>query len=110
MIENHVQLGDPVEHRGVVVAPLFPRNNPKADYLTLEEALPLGFRITETDAAGSVPELLTFNPLDTPVLLYDGEDCSGRSRTASSTSLFSSPRRARRGSGVMRRTGALACS
>ena len=52
MIENSIQLGDPVEHRGVVIAPLFPRNDPTAEYLTLEEALPLGFRITEIDAAG----------------------------------------------------------
>jgi hypothetical protein len=60
-----------------VIAPLFPRNNPKAEYLTLEDALPLGFRITEIDAAGSVPELLAFNPLDAPVLLYDGEELLG---------------------------------
>lgn len=77
VIENTIQLGEPVEHRGVVIAPLFPRNNPKADYLMLEEALALGFRITEVDAAGSVPELLAFNPLDKPVLLYDGEELLG---------------------------------
>ena len=77
MIENSIQLGDPVEHRGIVIAPLFPRNDPRAEYLTLEEALPLGFRITEIDAAGSVPELLAFNPLETPVLLYDGEELLG---------------------------------
>ena len=57
MIENSIQLGDPVEHRGVMIAPLFPRNDPRAEYLTLEEALPLGFRITEVDEAGSVPGL-----------------------------------------------------
>src|SRR5436190_20789891 len=77
MIENSIQLGDLVEHRGVVIAPLYPRNDPRAEYLTLEEALPLGFRITEVDAAGSVPELLAFNPLETPVLLYDGEELLG---------------------------------
>ena len=68
MIENSIQLGDPVKHRGLVITPLFPLNNPSTEYLTLEEALPLGFSITEVDAAGSVPELLAFNPLDTPVL------------------------------------------
>ena len=77
MIENSIQLGDLVEHRGVVIAPLFPQNDPKAEYLTLEEALPLGFRISEVNAAGSVPELLAFNPLDAPVLLYDGEELLG---------------------------------
>ena len=77
MFDSIIQLGDPVEHRGIVIAPLFPRSDPKADYLTLEEALPLGFRITEVDAAGSVPELLAFNPLEKPVLLYDGEELLG---------------------------------
>jgi hypothetical protein len=77
MIENIIQLGDPVKHRGLVITPLFPLNNPSAEYLTLEEALPLGFSITEVDAAGSVPELLAFNPLDTPILLYDGEELLG---------------------------------
>ena len=62
MIEESIQLGDPVEHRGIVIAPLYPRNNPKADYLTLEEALPLGFQITEVDEAGSVPELVARQP------------------------------------------------
>lgn len=77
MIEQSIQLGEPVEHRGVVIAPLYPRADPKAEYVTVEEALPLGFRITEIDATGSVPELLAFNPLDTAVLLYDGEELLG---------------------------------
>src|SRR5262245_2364698 len=77
MIENSIQLGDPVTHRSIVIAPLFPRNDPKVEYATLAEALPLGFRITEVDAAGSVPELLAHNPLETSVLLYDGEELLG---------------------------------
>ena len=72
-----IQLGDAVEHGGVVIAPLFPRNDPRAAYLTLDEAIPLGFHVTELDAAGSVPELLARNPLDSNVLLYDGEELLG---------------------------------
>jgi ARG and Rhodanese-Phosphatase-superfamily-associated Protein domain len=72
-----IQLGEPVAHRGVVVAPLFPREQPRAQYLTLEEALPLGFRVAEVDAAGSVPELAVVNPLESNVLLYDGEELLG---------------------------------
>jgi hypothetical protein len=72
-----IQLGEPVEHRGVVIAPLFPRRRPHAAYLTLEQALPLGFRVSELHAAGSVPELLAFNPLEANVLLYDGEELLG---------------------------------
>src|SRR5713101_8287413 len=71
------QLGDAVEHRGVVIAPLFPRTDPRGEYLTLEQAVPLGFHVTELDAAGSVPELLAKNPLDHNVLLYDGEELLG---------------------------------
>jgi hypothetical protein len=72
-----IQLGEPVQHRGVVVAPLFPRRQPRAEYLTLEEAIPLGFRIGEIDAAGTVPELFVSNPLESDVLLYDGEELLG---------------------------------
>jgi hypothetical protein len=72
-----IQLGDAVERRGVVIAPLFPRTDPRAEYLTLEQAVPLGFHVTELDAAGSVPELLAKNPLDANVLLYDGEELLG---------------------------------
>jgi hypothetical protein len=45
--------------------------------VTLDEALPLGFRITEIDEGGSVPELLVVNPLEANVLLYDGEEILG---------------------------------
>ena len=71
------QLGDPVEHRGIVIAPLFPTTNPLAAYITLDEALPRGLRISETSEAGSVPELAVVNPPDEAVLLYDGEELVG---------------------------------
>jgi hypothetical protein len=71
------QLGEPGEHRGVVVTPLFPARDPMAAYLTLDEALPLGLAISETSVAGSVPEIAVRNPLDRDVLLYDGEELVG---------------------------------
>jgi hypothetical protein len=71
------QLGEAVEHRGVVVAPLFPTRDPACEYVTLDEALPRGLAITETSDAGSVPELSVRNPLDAHVLLYDGEELVG---------------------------------
>ena len=49
------QIGEPVEHRGIVIAPLFPARDPVAGYITLDEALPRGLTITETSEAGSVP-------------------------------------------------------
>ena len=74
MILDRVQIGDRVEHRGIVVAPLFPRSDPVTQYITLDEALPQGLRIREVDDAGTVPELVVENPLDSRVLLYDGEE------------------------------------
>ena len=71
------QLGEPVEHRGIVVTPLFPHRDPVAAYITLDEALPRGLHIDETSDAGSVPELVVENPLDSAVLLYDGEELVG---------------------------------
>lgn len=77
MIETSIQLGEPVEHRGIVIAPLFPRRTPDAAYVTLEQALPLGFRVNEVNESGSVPELVVRNPTDKDVLLYDGEELIG---------------------------------
>jgi hypothetical protein len=83
MLLETFQLGEPVEHRGIVVTPLFPRRNPVAAYLTLDEALAAGLRVTEASRGGSVPELAVENPLDADVLLYDGGSSSARSRTGS---------------------------
>lgn len=76
-VNETLQIGDPVEHRGVVIAPLFPRRQPQADYVTLEEALALGFVVREVNEAGIVPMLTVENPLDSNVLLYDGEELVG---------------------------------
>src|SRR5262249_24781848 len=72
-----IQIGDPVEHRGIVIAPLFPRLQPRAAYLTFQDAYLLGFNVEEVSAAGSVPELAVRNPLEQKVLLYDGEELLG---------------------------------
>jgi len=77
MIHDVFQLGEPKQHRGIVICPIFPRRDPVAAYLTLDEALPKGLRITETSESGSVPELVVENPLDARVLLYDGEELVG---------------------------------
>ena len=77
MIQDLTQIGEPVEHRGIVILPLFPRHDPVADYLTLDEGLAQGLRISETSDAGTVPELVVENPLAERVLLYDGEELVG---------------------------------
>ncbi len=77
MIHDLIQAGELTEHRGIVVMPLFPRHDPAAGYLTLDEGLARGLRARETSEAGSVPELVVENPLDERVLLYDGEELVG---------------------------------
>jgi ARG/rhodanese/phosphatase superfamily protein len=77
MLESTLQLGEPVAHRGIVLAPLFPRRSPAAEYVTLEDALALGLRIDEVSESGSVPQLAVANPTDANVLLYDGEELLG---------------------------------
>jgi hypothetical protein len=72
-----IQIGEPVEHRGVVLAPLFPRTQPRAQYVTLDEALGLGFQITELGDGGSVPEVLAANPTASDVIVFDGEELLG---------------------------------
>jgi hypothetical protein len=92
-----IQLGDPIEHRGIVIAPIFPRLQPVAEYVTLDEALALGFRVTEVDEVGAVPELLVDNPLEHDVLLYDGEELLGakQNRILSVTTLVHARARTR---------------
>ena len=100
-----IQLGDAVEHGGVVIAPLFPRTDPRAEYLTLDEAIPLGFHVTELDAAGSVPSWPSKNPLDSNVLLYDGEELLGAKQNSilNVTVLVPAPARRRSPSRASRR-------
>jgi hypothetical protein len=77
MLDFPFQIGEPVEHRGIVIAPLFPGRDPACAYITLDEALPQGLRISELGEGGTVPELAVRNTLGTNVLLYDGEELVG---------------------------------
>lgn len=77
MIRATIQAGKPREFRGIVITPLFPRTDPAATYITLDEALSRGLEITEVTEAGTVPELTVRNPLADRVLLYDGEELVG---------------------------------
>lgn len=72
-----IQMGEPVEHRGIVLAPLFPWTRARAQYITLEEALGVGFQVTEMAAGASVPEVLAANPSGADVIVCDGEELLG---------------------------------
>ena len=69
--------GEATTHRGITVVPLFPSAEPVVEYITLAQAVPLGFTVTEVDEDGSVGELRVHNPTPHRVLMYDGEELEG---------------------------------
>ncbi len=80
MISQHDYLHEAPHPRRACRTPRHRRSaalSAHTEYLTVEQAIPLGFQVTEIDSAGSVTELLATNPLDASVLLYDGEELLG---------------------------------
>jgi hypothetical protein len=100
-------VGEPVEHRGIVLAPLFPRSRSRSRYITLDEALGLGFRTSEVSAQGSVPEVLVTNPTGANVIVCDGEQLVGakQNRIVNVTVLVAAQQGA--DPGLLRRAGSL---
>ncbi len=74
---TELRLGVPQVRGGITIVPLLAAALPQRTYITLDQAMPLGFTVEEVDAHGHVPELLVRNPLTTDVLLYDGEEVVG---------------------------------
>jgi len=74
---THLRLGAPQTHGGITIIPLLGAALPQRAYITLDQAMPLGFTVEEIGTEGRVPELLVRNPLKTDVLLYDGEEVIG---------------------------------
>lgn len=77
MIQELIQIGERTEHRGIVVTSVYPRQDPMASYVTLDDGLAQGLLVRETSKRGSVPKLVVENPLDERVLLYDAEELVG---------------------------------
>ena len=67
----------PRSFRSLTLIPLFPHDEPSLDYVGLSHALADGLLLTEVDADGAVETLLVENPLETLVLLYEGEELVG---------------------------------
>src|SRR6266705_775103 len=70
-------LGEPTSFAGLALIPLFATEEPRLEYIGLDEAVANGFAVTEVSAAGAVGTLFVSNPLDVNVLLYDGEELVG---------------------------------
>ncbi len=71
------ELGEPASFAGLALIPLFPTDEPRLEYVGLDEAVARGLAVTEISDGGSVGTLFVSNPLDVNVLLYDGEELVG---------------------------------
>ncbi len=75
---RHVEVGVPQAHVNLTLVPLLAREAREPGYVTLDEALALGWgQVTEVGEGGHVPELLFRNTGTQPVLLLDGEQLVG---------------------------------
>ncbi len=73
-----LRVGDSLTHEGLTMHPLIREVLLNKDYLTLDEALALGFaRVHEVSELGSVPQLLFANCGEQAVFLLDGEELVG---------------------------------
>src|SRR5436305_5603317 len=70
-------VGEPAAFGGLTLVPLFPTVEPQLEYIGLDEALARGASVRELNEGGSVEMLVFDNPLDEPVLLYEGEELVG---------------------------------
>jgi hypothetical protein len=61
----------------LAVFPLIADHGPTLPYFAFQEAVRRGATLTELDSGASVNDLLVRNPLDVPVLLYEGEEVLG---------------------------------
>lgn len=71
------ELGEATSHAGLTIVPLFPLDQPRLEYIGLDEALARGLTVTEATESGAVERLLVENPLADRVLLYEGEELVG---------------------------------
>ena len=79
-------LAHPTVVGSLTVFPLLADTPPALPYVSFAEAVQRGATVTEL-AGSSVNDLHVRNPLDVPVLLYEGEEVLG-ARTARSTSRY----------------------
>jgi hypothetical protein len=69
--------GTPQRFESLWLVPLFAAGEPRAEYVGLDEAAARGLVVREVDEDGAVNSLVVENPLDLPVLLYEGEELVG---------------------------------
>jgi hypothetical protein len=71
------QLGEPRSFRGLTTIPLFSADEPRLEYIGLDEAVARGLEIAEVGSEGIVGLVAVSNQLDDHVLLHEGEELVG---------------------------------
>jgi hypothetical protein len=71
------ELGESGTFGGLSLIPILNSAKPRLQYLGLDEAMASGLLVNEVDHAGSVANLCVSNPLDSNVLLFEGEELVG---------------------------------
>src|SRR5215218_10204294 len=69
--------GTPQCFESLWLVPLFAAGEPRAECVGLDEAAARGLVAREVNEDGAVNSLVVDNPLDLPVLLYEGEELAG---------------------------------
>jgi hypothetical protein len=77
LLKTPVRLGKAVSYEDLTVVPLFAESEPDAEFISLDEALARGLSAEEFEEAGVVESVRVMNPLDSAVLLYEGEQIAG---------------------------------
>jgi hypothetical protein len=72
-----IAVAEPTVVGSLAVFPLIADRSPSVHYVSFAEATQLGATVQELDAGASVNDLVIDNPLDVPVLLYEGEEVLG---------------------------------
>lgn len=83
---DQIKIGGKQIYKNLAFFPILSNMVISLEYLTLDEALAGGLvEVTEKDLGGSVPELQLINKSSQMVLILDGRNWWGPSRTGSST-------------------------
>jgi hypothetical protein len=73
----HITVAEPTVVGSLAVFPLIADRSPSVHYVSFAEAVQRGAAVKELGGGASVNDLVVTNPLDVPVLLYEGEEVLG---------------------------------
>src|ERR1700735_336500 len=72
-----ITVAEPTVFGSLAVFPLIADREPSVRYVSFADAIQRGATVKELDGGASVNDLVVHNPLDVPVLLYEGEEVLG---------------------------------